>query len=482
MIKRNLISNFTAKFLYFAFSIPFLPLYIRFLGLEAYGLVGFYVTLSGVLTILLDLGLATTTNREMALMASKKENSHNFVRTVEVIYWAMAGVIGLVCISISPWLASHWFHPEKLTLSHLQNGLMCMGITLAALWPFGFYSGALMGLEKQVPLNYLVSFCAALRALGSVMVLAWISNTLEAFFIWHAFVNLSQSLAAAFLLWKSLPRENKPKFQFAALKKVSKFSAGMTGISLTVLILHNLDKVFLSRFLPLETFGHYAFASSLANGLYHITGPIFATFFPRFSHELSNPQRLSDLYHFSSQLVSCFIIPIACSLIFFTPEILSVLGIQNLPHLLPLLVLGTALNNLLSIPYGLQLAHGWTKLTLIQNLCAIGVLTLPWIWAVKTWGAYGAAGIMIVLNVGYFAVTIPLMHRKILKSEMKRWYIQDNLLPALSSLCIFLLARWFFPSDLNRVQTFFLLGFIFLVGLLACFWRTSLLRKKEVII
>ncbi len=43
-------------------SLAFIPLYIKFLGIEAYGIIGFFTTLQAMFT-LLDLGLGYTLNR-----------------------------------------------------------------------------------------------------------------------------------------------------------------------------------------------------------------------------------------------------------------------------------------------------------------------------------------------------------------------------------------------------------------------------------
>ncbi|MFA6198778.1 MAG: polysaccharide biosynthesis protein, partial [Patescibacteria group bacterium] len=41
------------------------PFYLKYLGIEAYGLIGFFVTTQAVLS-LLDMGMAPTINREVA--------------------------------------------------------------------------------------------------------------------------------------------------------------------------------------------------------------------------------------------------------------------------------------------------------------------------------------------------------------------------------------------------------------------------------
>jgi len=56
----------------------FVLLYIKFLGIKAYGLVGFFATLQR-LFIILDMGLSTTLNRELVdypfRMAKSKKNT-----------------------------------------------------------------------------------------------------------------------------------------------------------------------------------------------------------------------------------------------------------------------------------------------------------------------------------------------------------------------------------------------------------------------
>ncbi|MEN8215666.1 MAG: hypothetical protein ABFS56_04685 [Pseudomonadota bacterium] len=58
-IKLNIIANFAGKAWTVLMSLAFVPLYIKFIGVEAYGLIGFFVTLQAVFG-LLDLGLSTT--------------------------------------------------------------------------------------------------------------------------------------------------------------------------------------------------------------------------------------------------------------------------------------------------------------------------------------------------------------------------------------------------------------------------------------
>ena len=68
---------------------------------------------------------------------------------------------------------------------------------------------------------------------------------------------------------------------------------------------------------------------------------------------------------------------------------------------------------------------------MIVNSFAI-VLLLPAIYIAAThYGALGAAYVWVALNLAYLLVATPLMHRKLLSSEMWRWYRLDILFPLL---------------------------------------------------
>ena len=102
-------------------GLAFVPIYIKFLGIEAYGLIGFFAMLQGAFQIL-DLGLSQTMNREMARYAALPEKageSRDFVRTLEIGYWAIGVVIGIGVVIAAPFIAGHWIQARFNTG---QNG------------------------------------------------------------------------------------------------------------------------------------------------------------------------------------------------------------------------------------------------------------------------------------------------------------------------------------------------------------------------
>jgi len=107
----------------------------------------------------------------------------------------------------------------------------------------------------------------------------------------------------------------------------------------------------------------------------------------------------------------------------------------------------------MTIPFALQLACGWTKLSFYKNLIAVAVLIPLLFWLATTYGAIGAAIVWIVLNLGYFLLEIPIMHSRFLKGEMWRWYIRDVGEPVLIVLAVMVISRLLFPGALSRSST-----------------------------
>lgn len=117
ILKKNIIANFGGKAWAGLIQLLFVPFYIKFLGMEAFGLIGFFIMLQGLLG-LLDLGLSTTLNRELACR-SANNNAHevkDLVRTMEWIYWPIAIVIAVGIIVVAPWIARSWVNVKELPL------------------------------------------------------------------------------------------------------------------------------------------------------------------------------------------------------------------------------------------------------------------------------------------------------------------------------------------------------------------------------
>lgn len=486
--KNNVIANYAGRAWSGLMSLIFIPVYIACMGIESYGLVGFFITLQVVFS-LLDAGLSSSLNRELAQSSAIRENAgenRDLVRTLEIAYCLIAVTIALVVFVLAPFITTHWINNGSLPSQSVNNAVKLMGLTLALQWPFALYSGGLMGLQKQVLLNGLTIIAATMRWGGAAVVLWLISPTVEAFFIWQAVASAIQTLITGIALWRCLPAANRnARFEKSTLIRIWKFAAGMTGISVMAVVLTQLDKIILSKLLPLEIFGYYTLATFLASSLYLLVTPIFSAAFPSFSQMVAanDTENLIKHYHQVCQLASVVILPAAIVLALFANEILLVwtgnaVTTTNAHLLVSILVIGTALNSLLNPAYALQLAYGHTRFAFYGNMIAVVLLAPTIIWATINHGALGAALAWAALNCGYVVIGMPLMHRWLLKGEFQQWCLGDVAPPLVCSLAIAVLGRWWFPSQSSTVFTVMWLISISAVALLAAVAATPSLRNK----
>ena len=462
VVRKNVVANFMSNGWTALVAVLLIPLYIKFLGVEAWGVVGIYVSLQSVCT-LLDVGLSASLNRELARLSLHKDKAQemrNLVRTMELIYWSLAILAGATIFALAPVIARHWVRASQLSPAIIQSAIRLMGLTICLQWPFGLYAGGLSGLQRQVLLSGMSAGIAALRGLGAVLILWKISPTLHAFFWWQVGVSVLQTCLAGLFMWHNLPlTESASTFQSTLLRRTWRFTAGMSGFAIVSIIISQMDKVILSRMLSLEMFGYYVLAGAVATGIYLPVMPIFSALYPRFTQlvSLGDKEGLKELYHHGCQLMSVMILPISIVIVFFSKEILFIwtgnsTTVARTHLILSILVIGTALNGLIHLPHALQLAHGWTKLPFSLNLVLVIILVPGIILMTSMYGAVGAAFIWVIFNGALAIVGIQLMHRRLLRGEQWRWYFEDVGLPLAVSVGMALLCLLIVPTEGARIQ------------------------------
>jgi O-antigen/teichoic acid export membrane protein len=478
VVKRNIIANFAGQGWAALMALAFVPLYIRFLGIEAYGLIGFFAMLQGAFQIL-DFGLSQTMNREMArysALSDKSGEARDLVRTLEVGYWAIGLAVSLVVITASPFIAEHWIKPGSIPVKTVQQAVMVMGIVAAFQWPLSFYDGGLMGLQKQVLSNSIKIGISTLSSFGAVFILWKVSSTITAFFTWQIFVSALAVALFTISLWRSLPPgDSPPVFNLNLLRNIWRFAAGMSGIAISGILLMQLDKVILSKMLSLEMFGFYTLAGVASNIIpVMLVGPVFNAMFPRFTSlgALNDETALKLLYHQGSQLIVTLVLPVAAVLAFFSFDIIllwtgSTKTADMASPIVSVLVIGMALNALMTLPYALQISHGWTSIGLRITVFLIITMVPAIIFMTIHFGALGAASVWVLLNIIYVLIGVPLTHRRLLKGEMGRWFIEDVIPPSSAALLVVSVGRWLITTLMPTMPAVITLSVVLVVALVA---------------
>lgn len=486
-LRHNVIANFGGQAWGLLMSLAFVPVYIRVLGIEAYGLIGFFLSLQAFFLVL-DMGLAATVNRELARTIHTPDASdgkRDLVRTLEWVYWPTGLLIACAVYILGEPIARHWLNPVSLGTERAAHAIALMGLAAGLQWPFGLYSGGLRGLERQVALNGLSVVFATFRSVGAVAVILFYSPTLSAFLWWQALAGALQTLACGGLLWRLLPRGTRhASFNLTRLIAQRRFALGMSGIVAVSFLLTQSDRLILSSLLSLKAFGYYTLAATVAFAMSAVVAPFFNALYPRFSRLVAEGERkrLIELYHQSSQSLAVVVSSVASVLAFFSGDILRLwthneeIAAKSGP-ILSILVIGTAFNGLVNLPYALQLAYGWTRFTLYQNLIAV-MFVVPAIWWLGSeFGALGAATVWAALNLAYVVVGVPLMHRRLLRGELSPWFRRDIIPPAITAIGFAGALRLATSVPSNRLQGILALAIIGIITLAAAALVTQTTRS-----
>lgn len=443
---RNLAAGLASSIWIAIIGLAVVPLYLKYLGVEAYGLIGFFATTQALLQ-LLDLGLAQTMNREISRYSTQAKwgEVRNLLHTLAVIYWIVALLIAAVVFALAPWIASHWVKAEQLSPATLERAVQLMGVVIACRWPVGLYQGALNGLERITTTSAINAVMMTLSSVGAVFVLAFVSATIEAFFIWQACVGITSAVTMRLFAWRAIQSPGASRFDIVELRRIWRFATGVGVIALSGVVLTQLDKLLLSKILNLTDFGHYMLATVIANGLYLLINPLFNVIYPRFSSLVATGKDadLRMLYRLGTRMFVTMLFPVALIVAVFARELVFVWTrdeaiAQSVAPMLTLLSLGTALHGVMYFPYALQLAYGLPRLPLKINLLLLCLLVPLTIFLASHFGAMGGALAWFLLHLVYVLLGSWLTHRELLVGIGGQWLLRDIAVPLISSSAVFL--------------------------------------------
>jgi O-antigen/teichoic acid export membrane protein len=444
-VRRNLAIGIGSSVWTALVSFAVVPFYLHYLGLEAYGLIGFFTALQG-LFLILDLGLTPTMTREVARCRASGDvtEARNLLHTLAIINWGVGGIIAALMALLAWFVADHWLRDNGLPPEVIGQSVALMGIVIACRWPLGMYSGALMGAERIAQVGMISIVMVTFANVGAVLVLALVKPSIQYFFIWQALAGLLYVLVMRAAAWRALWQPGPTRFDKEGLKRIWRFSASMGVAALFGVIFMQSDKIVLSRLVSLEELGQYTLAGLIGRLLYLFITPTFNVIYPRLTalHTAGDEAGVVTFYRSGTRLSLAVIFPLAVFLSVFAEDLVTIwTGVPAIGrHVAPvvqLIMLGTAMNGIMNFPYALQLATGRSHLAALISgiLLIIFIPTLAWL-AVH-YGIVGGAGAWAILNLAYVALGTWLTHRVVLKSPRAwTWLATDVGIPLAVSLAI----------------------------------------------
>lgn len=461
-LKKNIVANYLSQFYSTGIGIAVLPLYIRHLGPEAYGLVGFFTMLQSWFG-LLDLGLTPTIARETARFhggALDAQTYRKLVRALSVVFMIIAGVGAIAIAGLSDFIAERWLTFHVLTKSDVIKTVQIMGLCVAIRWMCGLYRGVVTGGEQLVWLGGFSSFIATLRFVAVFATMYVFGFTPNVFFLHQLAVALIELVGLALKCKASLPKAGSGGVgsSFAVIRPMLKLALTIAFTSSVWIAVTQSDRLILSGILNLSDYGYFSLAVMVAGGISLMTGPAGTAMMPRMAklHAEGKHEEMITTYRTLTQLVVAIAITTSVTLVVCAkPVLYAWTGNQVLTEhayrVVRLYAIGNAILAAGQLPFVLQYAKGNLLYHLFGNI-VVAVLLLPGIVvAARTYGGVGAGYIWVSVNAFYLVVWATVTHLKLVPGLHRKWFFGDVVAVAMPGVVVGFIFFLFQPLFENRV-------------------------------
>lgn len=478
MLSKNIIANYASQIYVTIIGIILLPMYIKYMGSEAYGLVGFFTMLQAWFNIL-DLGLTPTIARETARYRGKVVTPLAFrqlFRSLSVIFFFIAFLGCGTLILLSEIIAIKWLNIGEIPALDVIVAVKVMAICVALRWITGLYRGVITGTEEFVWLSVFNCIIVTLRFVGVFISMWFFGFTPFVFFIHQLIIASLEILGLGIKARKLLPNKQTTTerigWSFSPVKKVLKFSLTIAFTASVWVFVTQIDKLVLSGILPLGDYGYFTLAVLVANGIMVIGGPISSAIMPRMSmlHSEGKHQEMINVYRQSTQLVAIIAGSAAITLITTAKQLLIAWTGQpeladKATTILRLYAAGNLFLSIAAFGYYLQYAKGNLRYHFIGNIALAVTLIPSIIIAAMKFGGVGAGYVWLIINALFLFFWVAYIHHKLEPKLHFVWLWNDVikiLLPA--SFVGFCLWKVGMGMEFNnRLMSFI---FVIVVGLL----------------
>mgnify|MGYP001262501097 CR=1 FL=1 len=395
----NALANILGKFWGILSNFIFLPLYIHYLGFENYSIIAFTLILTSIMSIL-DVGLTSTLSRELASVQNSNKEKFNIFNTLETFYFFIVIASITIVFSLSNYLSSNWINLTHINPDAVSYYIKIVSFGIGLEIILRFYIGGLLGLEKQVLANKFIIAWGILRN-GLIVIPIYFFPSLEIFFLWQTFSVVIFVFMIRFSLLKLLSDNNSIykflKIDTNVLKNNFSFALSMFLIALVAAINTQMDRIFLSKLLPLEILGFYTIAFSISRIINVVVHSLNTANLPKLTSLFtSNKQHEAiEIFNLFFKIITIFIISFGSIMILYGEEIIFVWTnnlelASNTAAYIPYIILGTSALAFQGLFYNIAIAN---KFMIYNNVIGISslIITVPlYFFLIEKYGGIGA--------------------------------------------------------------------------------------------
>ncbi len=448
-VARNVIANTAGTVVLVGAGAALTILSFRLAGSEQYGLIGFYLMLNGIVSIL-DTGLAPGVVREVARARAGQhaDKLGTILFTFQGVYLVITATTALILVALAPVIAGTWLKTRTISTGEVEIALILGAAVLALQRQRTVYQVFLDGMEHQVTANAAQSATSVLRAVIVLGAMLAIAPTAIVFLSASLVTGTIELALFATLAWRAAGNSEAPRFSVGLIRQLWRYLLTSTlAVALGALLI-NVDKIVVSAALPLDVVGRYIFISQICLIVLKLVTPNVTAIFPRLTASVAHGERgeTARVYFAGTQTAAVIVAVFMLGATYFGYEALLVLtGSPDVAHtyhpVFALMAWGYGLNSLALIPNALRMVEGFPGTALRGNAGA-ALIYLPAVALLTPrYGLLAPVTLWFAVNAGLFALFTLRAHSQALAGHAWTWFSNCILRQTVAVAAVFAYAQ-----------------------------------------
>lgn len=440
----NTLANLAGQLLAPVISLAMVPIYLAYLGMEPYGLIGFFSALILLLGVFSQ-GITHALQREFARrdhLEGQKSTMLRLARTFERVY-ALIGLVAATGFAAGAGYISHeWIQSTQLDPQIVEQAIYLLAIRIALAFPQGVYLSIFIGTQHQVQSNAITLSVTLLGTIINLVVVVF-TRSLVALYAGEVFTSLILLMVLrnrAFLILPGRMDSEPGTFSFTDLRAIAKPSVGIMWTSGIGIVITQMDRVLLSKLVTLSQLAVYNAGIAGGRLISMLYMPFLTAAFPETCQIAARGDKGELTRHIirNATVVSALTAAFAFPVCFFARDILLVW--TRLPviseegwRIMVVYILGSVALSNASVFYMLQMALGSVHYSALYNTVAL--LWFPPLirHLIQHHGTEGAAWSWFIYGVTTWIFMIAISHARYLHLCNLLLYLRRSTAPILLS-------------------------------------------------
>lgn len=458
-LTRNAYINFIGQIAAIPVAIIAIPLLIKVLGTERFGVLALAWIVMGYFG-LFDFGLGRATTKFVAEYKARNEtDSLPELIWSSMVFHAVLGVAGGILLAVlTPWLTNDVLNVPNSLLYETRISFYLLAVSVPLVVITASLRGVLEALQRFDMVNVVKIPASILNYLGPVAVLYFVRGLVPVvgFLVVSRLVVL---MAHFFLCLRAMPELSQGfRFNASRMKPLVGFGGWLTVSSFIVPTIVSMDRFMIGAFVSLSAVALYATPYEVVTKLTVFSTGLLAVLFPAFSVlAVERAGELRKLYFRAFKYLLVLVAPIVGVLLALAYELLSLWVAPGFAErsapVAQWMAIGILLNVLGQVPFTALQGIGRADVTAKLQLAQLPFYALAVWYMVSTMGIVGVA-IVWALRGLVGAVTMFVAADRLLPQADQgsgAHYFGSGILVVSGTLLLFVGIGWVF-SDLLLVK------------------------------